>query len=96
MAQLPLIVSKLSDLAPKWKSILDPVIAAPMSNVSILSNISLAVGNTVINHKLGRQMQGWFITDINGSAVIYRSAALNDLTITLHSSAAVTVSLGVF
>jgi hypothetical protein len=41
-------------------------------------------------------MQGWFITDQDDSATFYMSAALNDLTLTLNRSAAVTVSIMVF
>lgn len=80
----------------RWKSLLDPILANPLNNVSILENVALINGATTINHFLGRQMQGWFITDINGAATIYRSQPMNDKTLTLTSNAAVTVNLGVF
>lgn len=80
----------------KWKSILDPVLANPMTNMGILKNINLVTGNNVINHLLGQIQQGWIITDIQGVADIYRSAPFNNLTLTLNSSSAVTVSIGVF
>lgn len=80
----------------KWKSELDPILSNPMTDMFILKNVSLAVGSNVINHKLGRTQQGWFLTDINGTGTVYRSAGFNDLTLTLTSSAAVTVSIGVF
>lgn len=83
-------------LETQWASQLNPLLANPMNAVSILSSILLAVGINVINHKLGRKPQGWFLTDINGAAVIYRSSAFNDLTLTLTSDAAVTVNIGVF
>ena len=79
----------------QWAAQLNPVLADPFFP-SIISNVSLINGTTVINHKLGRMMQGWFITDINGAATIYRSKPLNNLTLTLTSNAAVTVSIGVF
>jgi hypothetical protein len=41
-------------------------------------------------------MQGWMITDINAAAAIYRSAPLNNLTLTLNASAACIVNIGVF
>lgn len=97
--QLPLqqtTNSDLSKLQTKWKSILDPVIASPMVGVSVLPNISLANGTNVINHKLGQMQQGWFLVDIQGVATVYRNAPFNALTLSLHSSAAVTVSIGVF
>lgn len=93
--QLP-ILTTLSALATRWKSVLDPVLANPINGVSILSNVVLANGTTVINHKLDQLQQGWFIVDINAAATIYRSAAFNEKTLTLHSNAAVTVSIGVY
>lgn len=80
----------------RWKSQLDPIIANPITNPRILKNISLASGNTTINHGLDQTQQGWYITDINGAATIYRSQPFNNKTLTLTSSAAVTVDIGVF
>ncbi len=81
---------------PILASTLNPLINAPLNNATILKDIALINGVTVINHKLGRTMQGWFLTDITGIAAIYRSSPFNDLTLTLTSNAAVTVSIGVF
>ena len=93
--QLPLKLS-LDMMQTKWKSILDPLIANILNSENILKDVKLSVGDNVINHLLGRKMQGWEILDIDGASVIYRSAPLNATTLTLNSSAAVTVSLGVF
>jgi hypothetical protein len=83
-------------LQDRWKSILDPLLSKPLSSANIVSNVSLTIGDNVINHKLGRLMQGWMLTDVTGAAVIYRSAPMNALTLTLNSDANVTVSLLVF
>lgn len=80
----------------RWKSLLDPILANPLNNVSILKNVSLVTGTNTINHLLGRTQQGWFLTDIDAAATIYRSAAFNDKTLTLTSSANCVVSIGVF
>ncbi len=90
--------TKLSfaDLLTKWSSTLNPLLADPLNNASILENVALINGATVINHKLGQQMQGWYIVDQQGVASIYRSAPFNSLTLTLTSSAAVTVNIAVF
>lgn len=80
----------------RWSSQLNPVLANPLTNPTILKNIALVSGANVINHKLGQTMQGWFVTDINASATVYRSAPFNDLTLTLTASAPCTISLGVF
>ena len=86
----------LSLMQTTWKSQLDPVLANPVTSVQILKNVSLISGTTVVNTGLGRMQQGWFVTDINGAATVYRSAPFNSLTLTLVSSAAVIVNIGVF
>jgi hypothetical protein len=99
MAQLPLIQAKDQSMnlqLTRWKSLVDPVLANPMTNPSILKNVSLVVGDNVVNHKLGRMQQGWMIVDVDAPATIYRSAALNSTTLTLNSDAACVVSIAVF
>lgn len=80
----------------QWKSKLDPLLGNPLNSASILSGVVLKNGTNVINHLLGQMMRGWTITDINGAATIYRSAPLNEKTLTLTSNAAVTVNIEVF
>lgn len=80
----------------KWASQLNPLLAKPLSSASILKGVILSNGVTVVNHLLGRTMQGWYISDIDASASIYRSQPFNDLTLTLTSNAACTVNLVVF
>lgn len=94
---LPLNLN-LSQMATRWKALLDPLLGDPTNNSSILTNVNLINGTNVINHKLGRVQQGWYITDQQGVASIYRpnTAPFNNLTLTLVSSAAVVVSIGVF
>jgi len=93
--QLPLLNS-IPLLLTKWKSILDPVLANPQTNMSILKNVALASGDNQIPHLLGQVQQGWILTDIQGAATIYRYQAFNATYLYLHSSVAVTVNLGVF
>jgi hypothetical protein len=81
---------------PKWAAELNPIIANPLTDMSILFNIKLNNGTTVINHMLGQVQQGWMLVDVQGAATIYRSAPFNATTLTLTSNAAVTVSIGVF
>ena len=80
----------------KWKSQIDPILSNPLNNISILHQVSLSIGDNVINHKLGQKQQGWIILDIDGASLIYRYAPFNNLTLTLHSSAAVNIILGVY
>jgi hypothetical protein len=58
-----------------------------------------ATTNTVINHKLGRRIKGWVVTDQDAAATIYRVTVSGEDTakqITLYASAAVTIDLWVF
>lgn len=79
-----------------WKSKLDPLFSNPFINGRQLSNVSLNNGQTVIPHGLSGPPQGWIITDVNGSAQIFRSAPFDNKNLTLTSNAAVIVSLWVY
>lgn len=80
----------------KWSSILNPLIANKLNDVSILKGISLIVGETKIPHLLDRHQQGWFILDVNAAATIYRSKPLESSFLYLTSNAVATVNIGVF
>ncbi len=80
----------------RWASIINPVIALPPSQGTLLQNISLASGSNVINHMLGKIQQGWIVTDLNSNVTLYRSAPFNDKTLTLTSSGAAIISLWVY
>lgn len=79
-----------------WASLLNPLLRNPSLQAVLVKDQDLINGVTVINHRLGRMPQGWRIVDIDGAAQIYRSAEMTDLTLTLTSDAAVTVSLEIF
>jgi hypothetical protein len=81
---------------PLWAASINPLIENPMNNGILITGLVLASGANIINHKLGRAPQGWIIVDIQGIASIYRSAPFNSTTLTLFSSADITISLGVF
>ena len=96
---LPIFKSEsqeFSMMQTSWAQALNKVIDAPMNKGILLKSVALASGATTVNHLLGRMLQGWQITDINGAATIYRSQPKSDLTLTLTSSAAVTVDIFVF
>ena len=80
----------------QWSSLLNPLLSVSLTQGALLPNVKLVMGNNTFNHYLGRQMQGWFIVDINQDVSIYRSQPLNSQTLTLNSSDPVTVSLWVF
>lgn len=96
---LPLILSdnsSLNQVQTRWKSEIDPVLKNPFVNGLMLSLIPVISGTNVINHLLGRMMQGWTLIDINGSFTVYRSADFSNLTLTLTSNGAGIISLWVF
>lgn len=80
----------------QWASALNPIIANPIATPEIIKNVPLKMGINVVNHSLGRVMQGFFIIDIQGPATVYRSSPFNATTLILTSNSAVTLSLGVF
>jgi hypothetical protein len=100
--QLPYIQTTIKEfvlLQNKWKSILDAFLATPSLDTSILENVKLSVGTNVINHLLGRKLQGWRIVRQRAASEIYDQQDSNQtpqLTLVLVSSAAVTVNLEVF
>lgn len=91
---LPLSLS-LSATQTQWSALLNPILANPILSGRLLT-VPLILGVTVVNHGLQRNLRGWFVVDQNAQANLYRSQPLNDLTLTLTSDAAVTVTLWVF
>lgn len=84
-----------------WATRLNPLLANPMNACVILKNISLlsASNPNVVNHKLGKGLQGWFIVGQNAQANLWDSQASNQtpqLTLNLNTSADVIVTLAVF
>lgn len=82
-----------------WAQQLDPIIINPIINNLILKNVSLIAGTNVINHLLGRNLQGWNPTRVRAAATIYDLQDSNQtpqLTLVLVASAPVVVDLSVF
>ena len=83
----------------QWAQQLDPIIANPTVNNLVLQNVALVSGTNVINHKLGRKLQGWYTSRIRANATIYDNQDGNQtpqLTLVLIASADVVVDLVVF
>lgn len=96
---LPVMQSSLPELMmmqTRWVSQLNPLLALPTSQPSILKDIKVISGDNVINHLLGRTPQGWIVTDTDSAITLYRDKPFNNLTLTLHSSGAGVISLLVF
>lgn len=100
---LPIIQSPIKEvtlLQTLWSPPLNQLLTNPLLNGLMLPNVILAVGDNVINHRLGRTPQGYLITRYIGAAtVIYDKQSTNkipDLTLVLNSTVATTVNLYVF
>lgn len=88
------------DLAnPKWSATLNPVLANPLVNGQLAGPFVLVVGDNVLNHRLGRTLQGWIVVLNNAAVTFYDKQATNqypNLTLVLNASGAATVTLYVF
>lgn len=92
-------VRELSMMQTSWAKEINPILSNPANLSSILKNITLITGSNTINHLLGRKLQGWKIVRQRSSASIYDTQDSNltpDLTLSLVSSAGVTVDIEVF
>lgn len=84
-------------LQSKWKGIIDPILSNPILAGLQINSVTISSGHAaIINHRLDRKQQGWFIVDQNAPANIARIQPLNDKTLTLSSDAAVTVAVWVY
>jgi hypothetical protein len=79
--------------------VLYPIIKNPLTSGILLTNISLAAGDNIISHKLGRSLIGWIPVRVRASATIYDKQDSNgsaSTTLKLNASAAVVVDLFLF
>lgn len=86
-------------LQTNWASQINPLLGNPVANGIILKNVALINGTTVVNHLLGRRLQGWVVTRQRAAASIYDLQDQNqmqNLTLVLSSSASVVVDIYVY
>ena len=100
---LPLVISAnkdLTQLQTLWAAQINPVLNQPESSGLILKNVSLILGDNVINHLLGKKLTGWQVIRMhNQYAQIYDKQDSNNmpqLTLVLNASGTVLVDLKVF
>jgi hypothetical protein len=83
----------------RWSSILHPFINNPSNNALLHKNLTLTSGDNVINHKLGRKLQGWRVVRLRSAATFYDKQDTNsmpDKTLVLNASANAVIDLEVF
>lgn len=99
---LPILQTSSKDIQlmqTGWSQQLNPLISNPSLQSIILKKISLTSGANVINHLLGRNLQGWRIVRLRALASIYDTQDSNttpQLTLQLVASAPVVCDLEVF
>lgn len=102
MNAIPLVQTQdkdINQLQQNLSQALNPVIQNPVISGNILVQQKLISGFNVINHGLGRKLQGWFLVRKRGSSDIYDTQDLNQspaATLQLQSSAVVSVDIYVF
>lgn len=88
----------VNQLQQNLKQALDPIQKNPLIYGNIVTQ-NIVSGQNMINHGLGRPLQGWIIVGINGAAQIYDNQAGNAdsfRTLILVSNANVRVSVYCF
>lgn len=83
----------------RWASILNPVLSNELLNGHVLENVELISGVNVINHQLGRPLQGWLLVRQRAAGTVYDqqdSASFPTLNLVLNASAPMKVNIYVF
>lgn len=104
MQRLPQLLSKdpiLNRTQALQKKALDPVLANPIVNGSLLQGITLKASGTPtqVSHGLGRPYVGWFLSRPTASFSVWETAPTlpaSFLTLNSSSGSAQTVDLWVF
>jgi hypothetical protein len=84
---------------PKWAASLNPLLGNPLVNGNLLNGIKVTTGANVLNHGLGRSLQGYMVVMNNANVTFYDSQSTNprpSLTLILNASGDATISLYVF
>ena len=78
----------------------DNMVTRTQNNSIILENISLVAGKkNIINHKLGRKLQGWQLSRVRSEARVWDTQDSNpspNLTLWLHAGIDVSVDIEVY
>lgn len=78
---------------------LNPILSNPENLGTITTNVQLVAGTNVVNHGLGKKLQGWSIVRKRSAAGIYDNQDSNPnpaKTLILVSDAAVSIDLYCF
>jgi hypothetical protein len=90
---------EVTRLQSHLKQTLAPLLDLPIQDGVLIQDISIETTDTLVQHKLGRNYEGWIVTRLKDNAVIYESTTSNantDIHIILKGSAACTADLYFF
>lgn len=83
----------------RWATMIEPILNSPILKGRLVTGVPLINGVTIVDHKLGRKLVGWFIVGIDAQASVYDNQASNptpQLTLSLTSDAVATTTIWVF
>ncbi len=92
------MIKELSLMQTRWASLLNPVLANPITSAHYLKSVPLVTGSNSINHMQGQALNGYLITGMHGAfAEIYdMPSPTPKLTLVLHASAPTSVDIAVY
>lgn len=76
-------------------SVLNPVAKISFLDGAQLTNLAITTSAQKFSHNLNRQPQGWFLVDLQGSAIVFR-VSWTATTVSLQASSDVTCSLWIW
>lgn len=93
-------IREITLLQSTWSQALNPLLSSPINSNVFIQNVALQTGDNVINHLLGRKLQGWIVVRMkDGYVQIYDKQSTNsmpDKTLVLNSSGNGNIDLLVF
>ena len=78
------------------KTTLNPLLELPISDGVLIKDLSIATSDTLVEHKLGRDYEGFIITRLKTNSVSFESDTANDFKdrkIILKASATATADI---
>jgi hypothetical protein len=81
------------------KTTINPLLELPISDGVLLKDLSIATSDTLIDHRLGRQYEGFIVTRLKTNSVVFESPTTNseqDRIIILKASATATADIYFF
>lgn len=82
-------------LQQQLEQVLNPIVRVAMLSGVQLTDVAVTTAGVQLEHGLGRQPLGWFITDLDTGVHVWRTA-WDKFTLTLDASGSATINLWVY